>query len=85
MKNFVLKYPFVASVIVFFTVFIGGTVAGLVLAELIFGCPLTSPSDPCNRETMGTAIIWNLSIVLSLILGISAAIGIYVVLLRKSG
>jgi hypothetical protein len=83
LKNFALKYPFVVSVIVLFIVFIGVTVAGWVLADLVFGCQLVSPSDSCNKETLGFAIIWNLSIALSFILGIFASIGTYIVLLRK--
>lgn len=84
MKKFALKYPFAASLIVFLAIFIGGTLAGIVLGVLIIGdCKPISPSDPCDGGAMAAMAIWYLAFMGSLILGILVGISTFIILLLK--
>jgi hypothetical protein len=73
MKKFALKYPLTASLITFFIIFIGGSIAGIILGLLTMAmnpCEPTSPSDPCDGSAMAAGMIWSLSFIVSFILGI---------------
>ena len=86
MKNFALKYPFAASFITFLIIFIGGSLAGIILGILIMvrnPCEPTSPSDPCDGSAMAAGMIWSLSFTASFILGIIGGIAMFVFLLVK--
>ncbi len=84
MKNFALKYPFAASLIVFFTVFIGGTIASIILGVLMIGdCKPISPSDPCDGGAMAAAAMWYVGFMGSLIMGVLIGISTFVILILK--
>jgi hypothetical protein len=84
MKNFALKYPFAASLIVFLTIFIGGTIASIILGVLMIGdCKPTSPSDPCDGGAMAAAAIWYVGFMGSLIMSVLTSISTFVILILK--
>ncbi len=86
MKNFALKYPFAASLLTFFIIFIGGSVVGIILGILIMvmnPCKPISASDPCDGSAMAAGAIWSLSFMASFILGIIVGVAMFVFLLMK--
>jgi hypothetical protein len=84
MKNFALRHPFVASLLVFLTIFVGGTVAIMICGILMIGeCKPISPGDPCDGGALLLAALWMLVVPASLILGIIAGISTFVILIRK--
>ncbi len=83
MKKFALKYPFTASLITFFVIFIGGSLAGIIFGLLIMAmnpCKPISSSDPCDGAAMAAGMIWSLSFIVSFILGIVVSGSMFVFL-----
>ncbi len=82
MKNFALKHPFAASVLVFFTVFIGGTIfsiiSGLLLMRNNGHC-----DAPCDGGAMAAVAMWYVGFFGSLILGFLAGVLTFIILLVK--
>ncbi len=67
MKNFAIKYPLIAGLIVFLTVFIGGTVGGIILFFILFA----GKSDTHGVNIVIPIIFSLASLVLGAIAGIS--------------
>ncbi len=73
MKKLSLENPAIASLVTFFIIFIGGSFLGFILGLLIMWtntCEPKSQSDPCDGAAMAAGMIWSLSFMGSLILGI---------------
>jgi hypothetical protein len=85
MKNLALNYPFATGFAIFLVIFIGGTIAGFILGIFIAGrpCEPSSPSDPCDGNSMAAGFIWSLSFLASLIAGIIIGISSTVFLKLK--
>ncbi len=85
MKDFALKYPFATGLIVFLAVFIGGTVAGIILSFVFLAIvEWKNPSSPgAHGNYMAMGMIWSLAFTASFILGILAGISTFVFLILK--
>ncbi len=85
MKNFALKHPFTASLIVFLAVFIGGTISGIILSFVFVAVvEWRTPSALGGHGSyMAMGMIWSLSFTASLILGILAGISTFIISIRK--
>ncbi len=76
MKNFAIKYPFATGLIVFFTVFIGGTIAGIIVSFVLLA---VSNSGKPPVDSHGTNIIIPIIFFLvSLILGVVAGLSTFI-------
>ncbi len=74
MKNFALKHPFIASLLIFLTIFIGGTVAGIILFFVLFAG---------ESDVHGTNIVIPIIFFLvSLVLGIIASLTTFITLIE---
>jgi hypothetical protein len=75
MKSFTPKHTAIFSFIVFLIIFVGGSIAGIIIGILMMEeCKPKSPSDPCDGGAMAVVFIWTLSFMASLMLGFVADI-----------
>ncbi len=88
MKNFILKRPILFSIILSLVIFLGGSVAGIILGLVVMGRAMAGqncdPGDVCDGGAMVAGAIWTLSFWASAVLAIIAGISTYVVIKLKT-
>jgi hypothetical protein len=80
MKRFALEHPFVSGMVIFVLIFLGGSLAGIVLGMLVMAshpCEHVTPNDPCDGAAMAAGMIWSLSSSASFIFGLVIAVTTY--------
>ena len=81
MKNFAIKHPFAAGLIVFLTVFIGGTIAGIIVSFVLL---VVRNSGEPPVDTHGTNIVIPIIFFLvSLVLGVIAGLSTFITFLES--
>ncbi len=85
MKNFILKRPFLTSVIAFSVIFLGGIIAGIILGLVAMGysepCQV---NDVCDGGAMAAGAIWSLSFIASLVLAVIVSLLLYLFIKFKT-
>ncbi len=73
MRNFAIKYPLTAGFIVFLAIFIGGTIAGIIVSFILLAVHNAekSASDPHGNNIVIPIIFFLASLVLGVIAGLS--------------
>jgi hypothetical protein len=79
MKNFVLKHPFSVSLLIFFTVFIGGGIISSIIFGFLIGgnCHHFIGPNPCKGNLASAILLGILGFLESLILGIFVSISTF--------
>ncbi len=67
MKRYALRHPAVFGFLIFLIVFLGGSIAGILVGMSAMAEPCEAP---CDGGAMAASVIWPLSIAASLIMGL---------------
>ncbi len=67
MKSRILNHPFITGIVAFLLIFLGGSVAGIILGMFVMA---TSGPNGAHGGAMAAGMIWSLAFTATLIAGI---------------